>query len=158
MPTKQSSLEQVYETLSVKYGKSVVEYFKRFSVENTQTRESFSVVARNKEYLKAIPKFTFNLDRDLHPGVRVMLENMKLKVSVQDLLELENGAYFEEGVVLVYMQLLKLMQLVTLDMHTMMSKMVDNNTQARKIMYMEINEIMQTGDKMSRKKLKGFFD
>ena len=116
------------------------------------------MVARNKEYLKSIPKFTFNLDRELHPGVRVMLENMKLKVSVQDLMELENGNYFEEGVVLVYMQLLKLMQLVTLDMHTMMSKMVDNNTQARKIMYMEINEVMQTGDKMSRKKLRGFFD
>jgi hypothetical protein len=68
------------EVLQEKYGKELMKFFMQFNQENT--RESYSIISRNKEYLKSIPKFSFNLDKGYHPKVKSILEELKLKVSV----------------------------------------------------------------------------
>jgi hypothetical protein len=80
MTQKNTTHEDLTEMLNAKYGKDLIKFYKQFLQENT--RESYSMISRNKEYMKSIPKFTFNLDRDLFPGFKSLLEELKLKVSV----------------------------------------------------------------------------
>jgi hypothetical protein len=65
--------------------------------------------------LKSIPKLTFDLDRELHPLVKDILETLKLRISIQDLKDLEFGTYFNPDIYDVYIKLLRLFNQINLD-------------------------------------------
>jgi len=87
-----------------KYGDGILKYYEQFKAESTV--ESQVRINRNRDYLKSIPKFTFELDRDLHSDVRELLETIKLRISVQDVKDLEFGSYFREDIYGLYLKML----------------------------------------------------
>lgn len=94
-----------------------MKYYKTFLIESTL--DSQVKLNRNRDYLRSIPKFTFELDRDLHPKVRELLEYMKLRVIIQDVKDLEFGSYFGEEIYEAYMKLLKVLSLIHNDVYSM---------------------------------------
>ena len=77
---KQSKPKDINEYLNEKYGEGVIKLYQQFIKE--QTSESQAKLVRNREYLKSIPKLTFDLDRELNPLVKEILETLKLRISV----------------------------------------------------------------------------
>ena len=77
---KHSQPKDINEYLNEKYGEGVIKLYQQFIKE--QTSESQAKLVRNREYLKSIPKLTFDLDRELNPLVKEILETLKLRISV----------------------------------------------------------------------------
>lgn len=94
------------ESVTKKYGTGVMKFYEQFRQESTI--ESQVRLNRNRDYLKSIPKFTFELDRELNSEVRELLETIKLRVSVQDVKDLEFGSYFREDIYGLYLKMLSL--------------------------------------------------
>jgi Ulp1 family protease len=77
---------------------------------------------RNREYLNSIPKLTYDLDRPMNHDLKLLLEQMKLKVSIQDLKDLEHGSYFDESIIIMYMKLLRLFSKIFHEIYSFNSK------------------------------------
>ncbi len=58
----------------------MMKLFRDFQIESTV--ESQVKLNRNRDYLKSIPKFSFELARDLNPDVKELLDLIKLRVAV----------------------------------------------------------------------------
>ncbi|CDW80833.1 UNKNOWN [Stylonychia lemnae] len=161
------------EKLNQKYSPELIKFYFSFLVEKTQ--ESQTKINRNRDYLKSIPKFTFDLDRNIHPQVKQLIEYLKLKVSVQDVKDVDFGCYFGEDIYQVYLKMLEIFNLIAQDLHstsaqsnqyglrkTQVSQMQQNVQPPPKNMtFLGINEIMENQQEMAGKRLKkfkGFFE
>ena len=151
------SPKQIPSSLSAKYGPELVLFFESF--QKLKQSDLMGLVAKNQEQMRK-PRLAYKKDKcqniqEYNLDLLKLIDTIKVKVSVQDLVDLDKGTYFDIGVFEVFLKLMKLFHNIALDQHHLQLKQeadeapfkeqLHTGTQQipKKIMYMELNEIME---------------